>query len=85
MAFHVSGSIDWMKISIPFYQIEKCSPSNKGGRLKDASSLKMICFRPIFCNLQHVALIPIENYDDTHEPREGVNWFLNKNTLLKPE
>ena len=31
----------------------------------------MICFRPIFCNLQHVALIPIENYDDTHKPRRG--------------
>jgi len=58
--------------------------SMKRGQFKDASSLKVICFEPIFrkivilSNLQDVALIPIEKDDETHKPRRGWIDFQNK-------
>jgi len=81
-----------INISILFCQKEKCSPSNKGGRSKDALFLKVIYFEPIFrktvilSNFQDLAVIPIAEDNGAQQTKKGgVNSFSKQNKFLKPE
>ena len=76
MAFHASGSIDWINISIFFAKKKNVLPQTNEENLKMHTFWKWFVLRPslekktvIFSNLQDVALMPIEKDDETHKPR----------------